>query len=120
MSKCCDEFKNLKLTRREKELIFGHADNHHCECKHDHKCYKEHDHKCYQERDCKHDYKHDQKHDHKYKINYDCLDCNTRIEFRKLWSEHAIYTKFYIISVLANISDANLIAERLLQNQQDT
>lgn len=45
--------------------------------------------------------------------------CELRVEFRKLWSEHAIYTKFYIISVLANIPDANLLAQRLLRNQDD-
>lgn len=46
-------------------------------------------------------------------------ECELRVEFRKLWSEHAIYTKFYIISVLADIPDAQLLANRLLQNQVD-
>ena len=67
-----------------------------------------------------------------YKENYECCDsyqnsyekerkseCDLRVEFRKLWSEHAIYTKFYIISVLADIPDAPLLAARLLQNQVD-
>jgi hypothetical protein len=57
-----------------------------------------------------------------YKCNstkYDCLDSCLRTEFRKLWSEHAIYTKFYINSVLGNIPDAKLIAARLLRNQVD-
>lgn len=45
--------------------------------------------------------------------------CDLRVEFRKLWSEHAIYTKFFIISVLADIPDADLLAARLLRNQVD-
>ena len=50
---------------------------------------------------------------------YDQLKCCLRVEFRKLWSEHAIYTKFFVNSVLANIPDADLLAARLLENQDD-
>lgn len=46
-------------------------------------------------------------------------ECDLRVAFRKLWSEHAIYTKFFIISVLAGIPDADLLATRLLKNQDD-
>ena len=58
---------------------------------------------------------------HNIDNNYCNLDCELRIEFffRKLWSEHGVYTKFYINSVLGNIPDADLIAARLLRNQQD-
>lgn len=74
---CCDQFKNLNLTKYEKELIFGDE------------------------------------------ANIDLVNCNQRVKFRKLWSEHAIYTRFFIISTLANIPDTDLIAARLLRNQVD-
>jgi hypothetical protein len=38
---------------------------------------------------------------------------------RKLWEEHIVYTRNYIISALANLEDASAIAQRLLRNQDD-
>lgn len=38
---------------------------------------------------------------------------------RKLWEDHIIYTRNYIISDLANLGDKTKIAERLLKNQVD-
>lgn len=38
---------------------------------------------------------------------------------RALWEDHVIYTQFYIISALNDLPDADAIAERLLQNQDD-
>ncbi|MCL5260738.1 MAG: glycosyltransferase [Gammaproteobacteria bacterium] len=38
---------------------------------------------------------------------------------RSLWETHVIYTRNYIISALAGLSDADMIAQRLLRNQDD-
>ncbi len=38
---------------------------------------------------------------------------------RRLWSDHVIYTRDYIISSLADLPDAGATAERLLKNQDD-
>lgn len=42
-----------------------------------------------------------------------------RMAMRKLWEDHIIYTRNYIISALADLEDAGKIAERLLKNQDD-
>jgi hypothetical protein len=42
-----------------------------------------------------------------------------RMAMRKLWEDHIIYTRNYIISALAGLEDAGKIAERLLKNQDD-
>jgi hypothetical protein len=38
---------------------------------------------------------------------------------RKLWEEHIVYTRNYIISALAGLPDTDAIAQRLLRNQDD-
>lgn len=38
---------------------------------------------------------------------------------RELWIEHIAYTRNYIISALANIGDKDVVAKRLLKNQDD-
>lgn len=38
---------------------------------------------------------------------------------RALWEDHVIYTQHYIISALADIPDADAVAQRLLRNQDD-
>jgi hypothetical protein len=38
---------------------------------------------------------------------------------RKLWSEHVMYTRNFIISVLAGLPDLSVSTTRLLQNQDD-
>jgi hypothetical protein len=38
---------------------------------------------------------------------------------RKLWEDHIVYTRNFIISSLAGLEDAGKIAERLLKNQDD-
>jgi hypothetical protein len=38
---------------------------------------------------------------------------------RKLWEEHIVYTRNYIISALAGLPDADAVAKRLLRNQDD-
>ena len=42
-----------------------------------------------------------------------------RMGMRKLWEEHIVYTRNYIISGLAGLDDAGKIAGRLLRNQDD-
>jgi len=38
---------------------------------------------------------------------------------RKLWSDHVIWTRMFIVSSVSNMPEAGLNAERLLKNQQD-
>jgi hypothetical protein len=42
-----------------------------------------------------------------------------RVGMRKLWEDHITYTRNYIISSLANLEDAGMVAGRLLRNQDD-
>lgn len=42
-----------------------------------------------------------------------------RTALRKLWSDHVIWTRQYIVSALAKLEDAKPALERLLQNQKD-
>lgn len=47
-----------------------------------------------------------------------CL-CTLKEKLRKLFTEHAVYTKFYITSASSNLPDLSFITARLLQNQTD-
>ncbi|MUT66516.1 glycosyltransferase [Paenibacillus sp. NEAU-GSW1] len=40
-------------------------------------------------------------------------------ELRKLWAEHALWTKSYIVAALSNLESKNDVLARLLRNQQD-
>jgi hypothetical protein len=42
-----------------------------------------------------------------------------RIALRKLWSDHVIWTREYIIAAVAGATDADAAAGRLLRNQDD-
>jgi len=42
-----------------------------------------------------------------------------KMAMRKLWEDHIVYTRNYIISALAGLPDEAKIAERLLRNQDD-
>ena len=41
-----------------------------------------------------------------------------RAGMRKLWSDHVIWTREYIVSAIADLPDANAAAGRLLKNQE--
>jgi hypothetical protein len=42
-----------------------------------------------------------------------------RIALRKLWSDHVIWTRQYIVAAVAGTADADAAAGRLLKNQED-
>jgi hypothetical protein len=42
-----------------------------------------------------------------------------RLALRKLWSDHVIWTRQYIVAAVAGTPDASAAAERLLKNQED-
>jgi hypothetical protein len=42
-----------------------------------------------------------------------------RLALRKLWSDHVIWTRQYIVAAVAGTPDAQAAAERLLRNQDD-
>ena len=42
-----------------------------------------------------------------------------RLAIRKLWSDHVIWTRQYIVAAVAGTPDAGTAAERLLKNQED-
>jgi hypothetical protein len=42
-----------------------------------------------------------------------------RLALRKLWSDHVIWTREYIVAAVAGTPDADAAAERLLRNQED-
>ncbi len=44
---------------------------------------------------------------------------SVRNGMRKLWSEHVMYTRSYIISALAGLPDLQVVTTRLMQNQDD-
>lgn len=42
-----------------------------------------------------------------------------KLTLRKLWEDHITYTRNYIISAIANLEDANPVADRLMRNQDE-
>jgi hypothetical protein len=42
-----------------------------------------------------------------------------KFNFRRLWIEHAIWTRSYIVSVEANLPDQKIVLARLLKNQDE-
>ena len=45
--------------------------------------------------------------------------CTLRTAMRRLWADHVIWTRNYIISALADLPDLKDVTERLLKNQDD-
>jgi hypothetical protein len=42
-----------------------------------------------------------------------------RLEMRKLWEDHIVFTHAYVISATGNLPDAKAVLDRLLKNQDD-
>jgi len=42
-----------------------------------------------------------------------------RLDMRKLWEDHIVWTRNVIISAIANLADLGPVTQRLLQNQED-
>ena len=42
-----------------------------------------------------------------------------QLAMRKLWEEHIVYTRNYVISALGDLKDVDAVAQRLLKNQDD-
>ncbi len=42
-----------------------------------------------------------------------------KLAMRRLWMDHTVYTRLYITSAFADLPDAQVIAGRLLRNQED-
>jgi hypothetical protein len=55
----------------------------------------------------------------KSKICYSAAQYNLRADMRKLWEDHIMYTRNYIISAIADLGDKEAVANRLLSNQDD-
>lgn len=47
------------------------------------------------------------------------MTCELRMEERKLWIDHVLWTRSFIVSDLAELEDKDLVLERLLKNQDD-
>src|SRR5205085_3245038 len=45
--------------------------------------------------------------------------CTLRTGMRKLWADHVVWTRDYIIAAVAGAPDADVAAKRLLKNQKD-
>jgi hypothetical protein len=44
---------------------------------------------------------------------------NLKQAMRRLWMDHTVYTRLYIVSAFADLPDAQTVAGRLLRNQED-
>src|SRR5215216_2125864 len=56
----------------------------------------------------------------KVKVTCDPLkEITLRQDMRKLWTDHTVWTRGYIIAALNGSFDADIVAERLLRNQDD-
>ncbi len=55
-------------------------------------------------------------------INNNCgLNCQLQLSniFRQLWTEHVLWTRFFILSTAFSLPDLQVVTERLLQNPVD-
>lgn len=52
-------------------------------------------------------------------VAFSVKGCTLRTGMRKLWADHVVWTRDYIIAAVANAGDAKAASERLLKNQED-
>jgi hypothetical protein len=52
-------------------------------------------------------------------IQYSNSQSALKVNMNKLWEDHTLYTRNYIISALGNLKDTVTVAKRLLKNQDD-
>ena len=55
-------------------------------------------------------------------VSHDPMDgaaCQLKQDMRKLWTDHTVWTRDYIIAAVADAPDAQAAATRLLKNQED-
>lgn len=45
--------------------------------------------------------------------------CDLKMNQRKLWIDHVLWTRSFIISDISSLEDKSLVLERLLKNQDD-
>lgn len=46
-------------------------------------------------------------------------NCKLQTSLRKLWSDHVIWTRQYIVAAVSNTQDASAALDRLMKNQED-
>jgi len=51
--------------------------------------------------------------------SYSKAEVSLRLAMRKLWEEHVVYTRYYIISALAGLQDIDVVTQNLLKNQDN-
>ncbi len=51
--------------------------------------------------------------------NYTSNQINLMNTFRKLWEQHIMWTRSFIISIASNLGDLTMVTNRLLQNPSD-
>lgn len=54
-----------------------------------------------------------------YDNSMDSAAMKLRMDMRRLWEDHVAYTRNYLISATSNLPDKQVVAERLLRNQDD-
>jgi hypothetical protein len=52
-------------------------------------------------------------------LTTDAPAIKARMEMRKLWEDHVMFTRNYVISATSNLPDAQPVLDRLLKNQDD-
>ncbi len=61
----------------------------------------------------------------KYESLFNCFgdfvsaSISLKLAMRRLWMDHTVYTRLYITSAFADLPDAQIVAGRLLRNQED-
>jgi len=51
--------------------------------------------------------------------NFMSANISLKLAMRRLWMDHTVYTRLYIVSAFADLADAQAVAGRLLRNQED-